>query len=115
MYQKAADVLAANRTQLDDATFEFFATRSSNGLTQASTAYWAQEFRRLKDKYNKTTEGGMTPEEIRRTIQSGEAKIHHSIIYCDDADVVCLACPLTANACYPNLTVADHHTFVICE
>ncbi len=70
MYQRAADALAANHAQLDDEAFQFFAARSENGLKQASTAYWAKEFRRLQDKYNKTTEGNMAPDEVRKTIQS---------------------------------------------
>jgi hypothetical protein len=70
-WQKAKDALALNRSQIDDSTFQFFQARADNGQRESITMLWANEYRRLRDKYNRTTEDDkMSPEEIRGTIQS---------------------------------------------
>lgn len=70
-YQKSADLLAENRSQIDGDEFQFIAARSENGRMQSVTTFWAKQFGALRDRYNRTTEDTkMSPEEIRKTIQS---------------------------------------------
>jgi hypothetical protein len=70
-YKKSAEALDAVRARIDDATFQLFLTRAGNGEKASSTGYWSKEFGRLRDQYNRTTEEPkMSPEQIRRTIQS---------------------------------------------
>jgi hypothetical protein len=70
-YQESADLLAENRSQIDDGEFKFFAARSENGRRQSVTTFWAKQFGALRDRYNRTTEDSkMSPEEIRQTIRS---------------------------------------------
>ena len=70
-YRKSAEFLVENRAQLDDPTFQFYSTRAENGQKQSITDFWGKAFRRLRDKYNRTTEDAkMSPDEIRGTIQS---------------------------------------------
>ncbi len=70
-YQKSADVLTENHSHIDDAEFQFFSQRSETGRKESISTYWANQFRLLKVRYNRTTEDAkMSPEEIHRTIQS---------------------------------------------
>jgi hypothetical protein len=70
-YQKAKDALALNRAKIDDSTFQVYQERAEIGQRESITTLWGNEYGRLRDKYNRTTEDGkMSPEEIRRTIES---------------------------------------------
>lgn len=70
-YRKSADLLAENRSQIDDQVFQFFSARSENGRRLSITTFWAKQFRALQDRYNRTTEDAkMSTEEIHRTIKS---------------------------------------------
>jgi hypothetical protein len=70
-YQKATDLLAESRAQVDDTEFQFYSARSENGLKVSLTTYWAKQFRSLRDKYNRTTDDPkMSPEEVHQTIKS---------------------------------------------
>ncbi len=70
-YRKSLAALIQNRSLMDDATFQFFSSRSENGQKQSITDYWGAKFRGLRDKYNRTTEEPkMSQEEIRATIKA---------------------------------------------
>ncbi len=69
-YQKSTDLLEASRSQIADSEFQFYSARSENGRQVSVTTYWASQFRVLRDRYNRTTDGKMSPEEIHATIQS---------------------------------------------
>ncbi len=70
-WQKAKQALAAERQQIDDATYLYFLAKCENGVKVSITSYWSAEYARLRDKYNRTTdEGKMSPDEVYRTIKS---------------------------------------------
>jgi len=70
-YQRSAELLTENRSRIADEEFQFFSARSENGRRLSVTTFWAKQFGLLRDRYNRTTEDAkMSPEEIRRTIQS---------------------------------------------
>jgi hypothetical protein len=70
-YRKSLQALNENRALLDDASFQFYLSRSENGLKQSSSDYWGAKFRALRDKYNRTTEEPrMSQEEIHGTIKT---------------------------------------------
>jgi hypothetical protein len=68
-YKKAADVLGASKTKVRDDTYKFFLARSVNGERQAVTTYWSDEFGRLRDQYNKSTDDKLAPAQVREIIQ----------------------------------------------
>ena len=68
-YKKAASVLGENKAKVREDTYQFFLSRSVNGEKQAVTTYWADEFGRLRDQYNKSTDDKLAPEQVRGIIQ----------------------------------------------
>jgi len=68
-YKKAAAALGESKTKVRDDTYKFFLARSVNGEKEAVTTYWSDEFGRLRDQYNKSTDDKLTPAQVRDIIQ----------------------------------------------
>jgi len=69
MYKKAASVLGENKTKVRDENYKFALARLVNGEKEAVTTYWADEYGRLRDRYNKSTDDKLTPAQVRDIIQ----------------------------------------------
>jgi hypothetical protein len=69
MYKKAADALGENKAKIRDENYKFVLAGLVNGQKQAVTDYWGDEFRRLRDQYNKSTDDKLAPAEVREIIQ----------------------------------------------
>jgi hypothetical protein len=68
-YKKAAVVLGENKTKIRDENYKFFLAHSVNGEKEAVTTYWGDEFGRLRDQYNKSTDDKLAPAQQREIIQ----------------------------------------------
>jgi len=68
-YKKAAEVLGENKTKIRDDTYKYFLARLVNGQKEAVTSYWSDEFGRLRDQYNKSTDDKLAPAQVREIIQ----------------------------------------------
>ncbi len=69
MYKKAASVLGENKTKIRDENYKFFLAHSVNGEKESISTYWGDEFSRLRDQYNKSTDDKLAPEQVRAIIQ----------------------------------------------
>ena len=69
MYKKAADALGENKTKIPDDTYRYFLAGLVNGEKEAVTGYWSDEFGRLRDQYNKSTDDKLAPAQVRDIIQ----------------------------------------------
>jgi hypothetical protein len=69
MYKKAAAVLGENKSKIRDENYKFVLARLVNGEKEAVTTYWGDEFGRLRDRYNKSTDDKLTPAQVRDIIQ----------------------------------------------
>jgi len=76
MYKKAAAALGENKERVRDENYKFVLARLVNGQKQAVTTYFADEFGRLRDRYNKSTDDKLTPEQVKEIIQGVVTEIN---------------------------------------